>query len=102
MSETLSIDLNDDLTLGTLRAAARTIGAQLVVSFGAAGVTVPAPASQPARKRGRPAKAGVPVAAKAAPTKRRPLSVEAREKLAANLAKARAVRLAKLKAAKRT
>ncbi len=86
--ERISIELADDMTLGTLRSLAQSMGKRLVVSFaGGARRKVEEPAAPaPRARKGR---------------RRRKLSPEGRAALARNLAKARAVRSAKLKAARK-
>ena len=90
--ERIEIELRDDMTLGTLRAIAKGMGKRLSISF--EGKTA-------ARKVGRPARDQNPEApAPKRRRRRRKLSPEARAALAQNLAKARTVRSANLKAAK--
>ena len=90
--ERIEIELADDMTLGTLRAIAKGMGKRLTISFEAKTAT---------RKVGRPARSGnADAPAPVRRRKRRKLSPEARAALVRNLAKARAVRSANLKAAK--
>ena len=90
--ERIEIELGDEMTLGTLRAIAKGMGKRLIISFEGKTAT---------RKVGRPARDGSAEApAPVRRRKRRKLSPEARAALVNNLAKARAVRSAKLKAAK--
>ena len=90
--ERIEIELGDDMTLATLRAIAKSMGQRLVISFEGKAAT---------RKVGRPARAKhTEATAPVRRRKRRKLSPEARAALVRNLAKARAVRSANLKAAK--
>jgi hypothetical protein len=80
----IAIELADEMTVGALRELARALGKRLVVSFAGARGSTAKPAT--ARRKRRP---------------RRRLSAKGRAAVARNLAKARAVRSAKLKAARK-
>jgi hypothetical protein len=84
--EQILVELNDDMTLGTLRQLARSLGRQLVISLEGGRVSEPTAAAKPGGKRGR---------------RRRKLSRAARAALAKNLVKARAARAANQAAAAR-
>jgi hypothetical protein len=89
--ERIEIELADDMTLGALRAIAKGMGKRLVISFGEKSTT---------RKVGRPARSRGAEPTPRRRGRRRKLGPEARAALVRNLAKARAVRAANLKAAK--
>ncbi len=98
--EQITINLDDDMTLGTLRALAQSMGKQLAITLVEAkdGRT---PVAASTKKKGRAREAATPEPAKSDGRKRRrKLSPEARAALGRNLAKARAVRSANAKAAR--
>jgi hypothetical protein len=87
-----TIELTDDMTLGTLRELARTLNKELTLRFDSV-------RSRGPRSQGRGQRTEMADGRAARP--RRKLSAKARAALARNLAKARAARAAKAEARKR-
>ena len=94
----ISIDLDDDMTIGDLRRVADSMGRRLYITF------QEGPPSRPMRPGPRPM-ATSPAMDGERPSRRggrRPMSPEVRAALARNLEKARAARSAKVKPKKKT
>jgi len=92
----ISIELTDDMTLGALRAFAKSVGKRLVISLDGGERSARADRGG---TRGR-ATAAAPAAPARKVRRRRKLSPKARAALARNLVKARAARSANAKAAR--
>ena len=98
--EQITIDLDDDMTIGALRALAQSMGKRLAITLVEA-KDGRRPVAATDKKKGRAREAAAPEPAKSnGGRRRRKLSPEARAALGRNLAKARAVRSANAKAAR--
>ena len=98
--EQITINLEDDMTIGALRALAQSMGKRLAITLVEAN-DGRKPVAVSEKKNGRARVAAAPEPAKGGGRKRRrKLSAEARAALGRNLAKARAVRSANAKAAR--